>query len=222
MKRNSILKLATTTCRFLFNKKTFLAFVASINFILHANDFKTTNKISFEDLISSAQTNNIYILNQIANDFETEHSRMASQLLDILKSKKTSNLNQCASAYYLGEIRNPESANALADLISLRLDVSKINLIGLPEILQKIGEYPAMNALIKIGNPSIPAVIRNLAESDDAKVRELSLKILYRIDGDKDIVKLRLQKALAAQKDSQKQARLQSALKALAETSFVN
>jgi hypothetical protein len=147
---------------------------------------------------------------------------MASQLLDILKSKKTSNLNQCASAYYLGEIRNPESANALADLISLRLDVSKINLIGLPEILQKIGEYPAMNALIKIGNPSIPAVIRNLAESDDAKVRELSLKILYRIDGDKDIVKLRLQKALAAQKDSQKQARLQSALKALAETSFVN
>ena len=74
-----------------------------------------------------------------------------------------------------------------------------------------------MHALIKIGNPSIPAVIRNLAESDDAKVRELSLTALYHIDGDKDITQLRLQKALKAEKDLQKQARLQAALKSLSE-----
>ena len=64
--------------------------------------------------------------------------------------------------------------------------------------------------------------IRNLAESEDAKIIELSLEALCRIEGDKDIVGLRLQKALATEKDSQKQARIQSASKALAETSFGN
>jgi hypothetical protein len=46
------------------------------------------------------------------------------------------------------------------------------------------------------------------------------LKVLYRIDGDKDIVQLRLLKAIAAQKDSNKKARLQAALKSLAKTQF--
>jgi hypothetical protein len=222
MKQDNILKMATTMCRFLFNNKTILAFVVSINLTSYANDSGTVNGISFGDLISSAQTNNVYFLNQVANSFEAGHSRVTSELLSILRSKKISNLNQCASAYYLGEIRNPESASVLGDFILLRLDVTKINLMGLPEILRKIGEYPAMNALIKIGTPSIPAMIRNLAESDDVKVNELSLNVLYRIEGDKDIVQLRLQKALAAEKDSQKQARLQSALKALAESAFAN
>ena len=106
--------------------------------------------------------------------------------------------------------------DALAVKIALKMDLSQNIIKGYPII----AGYPAMDALIKIGNPSIPAMIRNLAESDDAKYQELSLQVLYRIDGDKDIVQLRLQKALASEKDSQKQARLQSALKALAETSF--
>jgi hypothetical protein len=193
-----------------------LVFMASISVLSRADTIEDIKRIDINDVIFSAQTNNVYILNQVANDFKAENNRMASQLLDILKSKKTSNLNQCTSAYYLGEIRNPESAGALADLISLRLDISKINLIGLPDILRKIGNYPAFEALIKIGNPSIPAVIRNLAESDDAQVRKLSLQVLTRIDGDKDISQLRLQKALNAETDSTKKARLQSALKSLA------
>ena len=82
--------------------------------------------------------------------------------------------------------------------------------------------FPATQALVKIGNPAIPAVIRNLAESDDATFRRLSLSALYHIEGDKDIVQLRLQKALAAEKVSTKQVRLQSALKDLAGTSFGN
>jgi hypothetical protein len=73
-----------------------------------------------------------------------------------------------------------------------------------------------IDALVAIGNPSISAVIRNLTESDDTKVRELSLQVLTRIDSDKNISQLRLQRALKAEKDSQKQVRLQAALKSLA------
>jgi len=47
-------------------------------------------------------------------------------------------------------------------------------------------------------------------------------KVNGAIDKDKGIVQLRRQKALAAEKDTQKHTRLQSALKALAEASFRN
>jgi HEAT repeat protein len=73
-------------------------------------------------------------------------------------------------------------------------------------------------ALVAIGTPSIPAVIRNLENSDDAKVRQPSLNVLVRIEGDKDVVQLRLQKALDAQSDTTKKARLQLALKSLTES----
>jgi hypothetical protein len=120
---------------------------------------------------------------------------------------------KCYAAYFLGVMRASEAANSLAAQISVQPPP-----FGMME--PGCGADPVPTALVAIGTPSIPAVIQNLAESDDAKVRELSLKVLYRIEGDKDIVQLRLQKALAAEKDSQKQARLQSALKSLAETSF--
>ena len=121
------------------------------------------------------------------------------------------------AAYLLGAYRYPQAVSGLANNITLE---DKIR----PQ-MQKQREwywdlYPAMEALIRIGNPAIPAMIRNLEESNDANVRELSLKVIYFIDKDKDIARLRLQKAAEAQKDLQKKARLQSALKALEKNSL--
>ncbi len=76
---------------------------------------------------------------------------------------------------------------------------------------------PAEHALGEIGVPAIPALLRNLVESQDANTRDASLRVLVGIDGDKDVVQLRLQKALKAGKGSERQARLQAALKALAD-----
>ena len=116
------------------------------------------------------------------------------------------------AAYLLGAYRFPQAVSSLANNIALE---DKIR-----SQIQKQREwywdiYPAMEALIRIGNPAIPTMIRNLEESDNANVRELSLRVVYSIDRDKDMVRLRLQKAAEAQKDLQKKARLQSALKAL-------
>jgi hypothetical protein len=57
-----------------------------------------------------------------------------------------------------------------------------------------------------------------LADSDKATVTKLSLQVLYGIEGDKDIVRLRLQKALEAETNPQKKARLQSAIQELEKT----
>jgi len=115
------------------------------------------------------------------------------------------------SAFFLGVYRFPEAASPLASIISVEDNMKWRH-------LPAWGRYPAMSALMRIGNPSIPAVIGNLEESDDAKVRELSLAVLNYIDNDKDITQLRLQKALKAEKDPQKQTRLQAAIKSLPES----
>lgn len=185
---------------------------------IHAQVTNSVFKVEPKDVIASVRVDNLHLefFEQVAVNFNADRNQLVMELLKIFQNQASSNLNQCAAAYYLGEMRVPQAVNALADKVTLAFDSSRTPIFHFPII----SGYPAMDALVKIGNPSIPAVIRNLAESDDAKVRELSLKVLYRIDGDKDIVQLRLQKAIAAQKDSQKQARLQAALKSFGETQF--
>lgn len=171
-------------------------------------------KIKPDDIVASVKGNNLDAFDNIASKLITERACFRDQLLNVFKDAKSSRFNKCAAAYHLGEMRTPEAADALAADIKLNLGPMVVDHLSI------LMHTPAVDALIKIGSPSIPAVIRNLEENGDAKVRELSLKVLYRIDGDKDIVRLRLQKALNAQKDSQKQARLQAALKSLGETQF--
>ena len=142
--------------------------------------------------------------------------RTIQALLRIFSDSKAYPDAKCCAAAYLGMMRASEAADSLAANIALQPPFDPHFAVSGPPF----GYNPVIDALVAIGNPSIPAVIRNLAESDDAKVRELSLQVLTRIDGDKDIAQLRLQKALKAEKDSQKQARLQVALKSLGETQF--
>jgi hypothetical protein len=150
----------------------------------------------------------------VSDKWDAERGSVIKELINIFKDSKSYPINRSAAAYYLAEMRVPEAVDVLAADITLQFEFVPPpgNLNG---FRMKWHGYVAMEALIKIGNPSIPAVIRNLAKSDDAKVRELSLQVLTRVDGDKDIVQLRLQKVLKAEKDSQKQARLQVALKSL-------
>ncbi len=123
------------------------------------------------------------------------------------------------AAYLLGEYRFPRAADGLAQRITLE---DKIRSTAQRSHEWFWDRYPAMEALVKIGTPSIPALIRNLEQSDDVTIRDLSLKVLYRVEGDKEITTLRLQHALNMQKDPQKQTRLQSALKSLSEMQFGN
>ena len=132
------------------------------------------------------------------------------ELLDLLENSNSEKMKESA-AYLLGIYRMDAAVPMLARFIALSVKPQ------LQDHEALILGYPAKDALIKIGNPSIPAMIRNLTESDDAKVRDLSFQVLCRIDGDKEISQLRLQKALKMETDSQKQARLQAALKSLAE-----
>jgi hypothetical protein len=175
-------------------------------------------KITPQDVIASTHIKGWQFesFERVANTYSLEQGLLKTNLLSILNDPKSSGLNQYCAIYYLGELKATEAVTSLAVKIKLSLNDLPVIFSHLPGT--NMPSYLAMTALIKIGNPSIPAVIRNLAESDDAQVRELSLQVIVKIDNDKDISILRLQKAIKAETDSQKQARLQAALNDLTGT----
>jgi len=181
-------------------------------------------------VICIAQTNNLQIdksiadqivaaipnagLRQIDDLFEKDEEhrqQLAGELLRLLNAKDSNDCVKCYAAYYLGILHSAEAVDSLASQITL-------NCARFVHSIQGITPWrmcPATAALVAIGAPSIPAMIRNVSASDDAQVVKLSLAVLCRIDGDKDIVRLRLQKALEKEPDKTKQARLQTALTTL-------
>lgn len=134
-----------------------------------------------------------------------------SKLLSLLNDSNTHSIAKCYAATYLGMMHASEAATSLASNITIVVAQDSHHMECPP-----VGSFePMSDALITIGTPSIFAVIQNLEESDDLKVRKPSLNVLIQIEGDKDIVRLRLQKALDAQSNTVKKARLQLAIKTL-------
>jgi len=140
----------------------------------------STFKITPEDVIDSVQIHNWQFdsFENTANAYALEQTQLKTNLLAILNATNSPVLNQYCTAYYLGELKAQEGVTNLSAKIKLSLNDGPVIFVRLPG--RNIPQNPAMQALIKIGNPSIPAVIRNLAESDDPKVRELSLQVLAR------------------------------------------
>ncbi len=191
-----------------------LFFFASANISLRAQTEAkdAAHQMTYQEVIAAVRADKQDSFDFVINNYIGERGQFINSLLDIFRNPKSSNFQQCASAYFLGEMHATEAIDALASNITLFLGVSDhISILDSP---------PAVHALVEMGAKSIPAVIRNLEEKDEIPVRDFSLQALYRIEEDKDVVQLRLQKALSAQKDSQKKARLQLAIKALGEPSF--
>jgi hypothetical protein len=148
-----------------------------------------------------------------------------NNLIAILNGNFSLDVKDCA-AIALGNCRASEAVDTLIQNIGL--DVRGRAIKGFPTEEEM---SPVSTSLQKIGSPSVPAIIKlleekgrflesggTLEERRNAEMSVLLLNTLCRIDGDKDVVKLRLQKALSLETDPQKQARLQSGLKALDKT----
>jgi hypothetical protein len=109
-----------------------------------------------------------------------------------------------AIAFLLGFNRMEDSVRFLSPLIALEADMTENNHIPW-------GRYPVAEALIRIGGPSIPAMMKNIETSDDKKVCELSAEVIRYVDGP-EIAKFRLEKAMEKQADPGKKAKLKAAV----------
>lgn len=115
-----------------------------------------------------------------------------------------------AIAYLLGFYRMEQSVPHLSKYIALKIE--KIERV---KALPLYGEYPVVEALIRIGNPAIRQMIKNIESSDDEKVRKLSARVIRYVDGP-EIAKFRLEKTIEKQSDPTKKSRLKAALESMA------
>ncbi len=129
--------------------------------------------------------------------------QIIQSLIKIIDNPQSTVYAKGCAANYLGEMRASEAADSLAAHITNNPPGASWARTAFHEV--PYGDtLPSVSALIKIGSPAIPAVIRNLAESDVEQVRTCSMVVLESVEGDKDVMQLRLQKALDAQTDARK------------------
>jgi len=73
------------------------------------------------------------------------------------------------------------------------------------------GQYPAYEALMKIGVPAIPRILKKLETESDLMAMRLEVSIIYYVYG-KEITKIILNKALSKQTDTKKAKNIKKAI----------
>lgn len=99
-------------------------------------------------------------------------------LIDPANAEKYSDQTRCAAAYLLGELRAIEAVPVLSKALE--------DPPG-PKLFSDISRYdaPVLGALVKIGRPAVPAMIKNVETSDDLILRKRSLDVLSHVLGGK-------------------------------------
>lgn len=121
--------------------------------------------------------------------------------------------SRAAAAYILGEIRASEAVEALSSALGE-------NLFGFRVIKRLPPPYESddvvLEALVKIGLPSVPEMTRNLCSTDNALIRRQSVRVLNRVLGEEKRVQELVDGLLEKEKDAAVRERLLQAKKIIA------
>ena len=161
---------------------------------------------------------------EAANDEERQKicPEYITNLVSQLRQGHLSNDNQAAAIYLLGELR-PTDSNSIQFLIeNIDFKSSKMaTSIG----LVRWGCYPAQESLIKIGTPTVNAILCHLPIEDNEVRRHLMCDVLINVEGKKGVyfneaegkkvVQGQIKDRLANESDPAKRANLELALKEL-------
>ena len=130
---------------------------------------------------------------EMASRLSKDRAELQSQLLLQLVSPK-SKQHQIVVAYLLGLYRMDGAVRDLADLITLEAEVRAQSKEALWDV------HPVAEALIKIGRPSIPAMLENIKAAKGENVTKLSVEVIQYVETPA-IAKMILQDAIAKEKD---------------------
>jgi len=134
-----------------------------------------------------------------------ERSDIQGDLIYQLSNSESSDM-RIAAAYLLGRYRMEQSVRVLAKFITLEYE-HKTNWKREP----LWGRRPVVEALIRIGLPAIPEMIKNIETSEDGKVRELSARVIRYVEGP-DLAKFIVEREIEKQPDETKKRNLRAAL----------
>lgn len=99
-------------------------------------------------------------------------------------------------AYLLGLHRMEQSASHLSRYIALEADADEV----LHKDFPLWNRYPVAEALVRIGNPSVPVMLKNIEKSQDKNVRVLSAKVILGVEGPQ-VARLVLERAMQDKPD---------------------
>ena len=163
---------------------------------------------------------NLELLNDSArmrllSDVDRQRKDLLAALLKQMGTTSSSNV-QAAVMFLIGRHRLTEGVTEL----TRRIDFAAPSQ-GIPEPEPLWETYPAMEALISIGQPAIPSMIRLLATENNDNRRNLALKVIRYVEQDVDVARCRLNRAEAEENDVGRKAMLRRAQSQF-ETAFSN
>jgi hypothetical protein len=138
-----------------------------------------------------------------------------------LQRGKLSNHNKVLCAWLIGELR-PNDMNSVECLIE-NIELEATNLDDVRLGLIRWGNYPAEEALCKVGKSAINPIFEHLRIETDNRRRNLMCRVLELTEGGKNvaensgIAKGQLRDKIAVEKDPAKKANLEAAMKELEE-----
>jgi hypothetical protein len=113
-------------------------------------------------------------LEQELEKIDQDQEALATQLIVQVRNP-SSNEAKLAAIYLLGRFRMEQGVPALVANIDFHDEsVRGVHINAIP----LLGEWPAVDALIRIGGRADSEMIRLLATNDDVKVRQLSMLVL--------------------------------------------
>ncbi|MCG2660701.1 MAG: ankyrin repeat domain-containing protein [Kiritimatiellae bacterium] len=150
--------------------------------------------------------NNLYGKRMMLTN-EAERIQLAKELVQIVNSEKSSDLDKTAAAYLIGLFRLKEGVGTLVNNFML-CNIEKWD----PDPMRVVvPAFPAQDALIAIGEPSIPGVMGIIETTTNSYTLKCGAKVILGIKGQEEGAIL-LQQAIADQTDSKKKENLKTAL----------
>ncbi len=145
---------------------------------------------------------------KVLSHVDEQRNELLGVLLKHLGTSSSKDV-QAAAIYLIGRHRLSEG---VSDLIR-RIDLDTGER-GLAKSLPLWDRYPAMEALITIGRPSVLPAVEVLATETNDLRRDLAVKVV-RYAEDAGVAKFILERALSAEKDPNRVAKLKDALSRL-------
>jgi HEAT repeat protein len=137
-----------------------------------------------------------------------DRKRTIEQLCEIVDQKnagKHEPVERAAAAYVLGEMRAPEAVGALNS--ALADDPVQRDWFG----DRSPYDSAVTAALVRIGRPAVPEMIKNLQQSDDKRIREKTCMILYHTLGGRDRIVALIDRLTDQEEDAGVRTRLEAA-----------
>jgi hypothetical protein len=178
--------------------------INSYNNILASNLDCATNPPDFNKL--SFQDANAAVVADVRKQVSTEYITI---LVDKIRHANLNPTNKVFAIYLLGMFHSNDTnaIEVLIESIDFKAVFRDYNLD-----VSRWGMYPAQEALIKIGRPTVNPIMAHLLVETDELRRHLMCEVLRRVDS-RESVQIEIRKILAAELDSNRQANLKLALK---------